>query len=126
MPVERLRWIAFSHVEADECGGLQECWRWPRTHAPCAATSGRCSSGPTCPTARPAASRRRGDRHRRAAAALDVHAAHPHGWDCGYLHDLTTRTLLCGDLFTQGGHELPALTTRDILGAQRGVPTQMD
>src|SRR6476619_2613931 len=24
MPVERLRWISFSHVEADECGSLNE------------------------------------------------------------------------------------------------------
>ena len=24
MPVERLRWVAFSHVEADECGALNE------------------------------------------------------------------------------------------------------
>jgi flavorubredoxin len=24
VPVERLRWVAFSHVEADECGALNE------------------------------------------------------------------------------------------------------
>src|SRR5262245_10707923 len=24
MPIERLRWIAFSHVETDECGGLND------------------------------------------------------------------------------------------------------
>src|ERR687896_131764 len=24
----------------------------------------------------------------------------PHGWECGYLSETTTRTLLCGDLFT--------------------------
>ena len=24
LPVERLRWISFSHVEADECGSLNE------------------------------------------------------------------------------------------------------
>jgi len=23
----------------------------------------------------------------------------PHGWDCGIMFDLTTKTLLCGDLF---------------------------
>ena len=27
----------------------------------------------------------------------------PHGWDCGVLFDLSTETLLCGDLFTQPG-----------------------
>ncbi|MFY0100189.1 hypothetical protein ABTQ08_22245, partial [Acinetobacter baumannii] len=32
----------------------------------------------------------------------------PHGWECGYLFETTTRTLFCGDLFTQLGCELPA------------------
>ena len=40
----------------------------------------------------------------------------PHGWDCGLLHDMTTGTLLCGDLFTQGGADCPPLTESDILG----------
>jgi len=40
----------------------------------------------------------------------------PHGWDCGFLFDMTTKTLLCGDLFTQGGADGPPLTESDILG----------
>jgi len=32
MPVERLRWVAFSHVEADECGSLNE-WLASTPHA---------------------------------------------------------------------------------------------
>jgi hypothetical protein len=27
----------------------------------------------------------------------------PHGWECGYLFDTTTKTLFYGDLFTQPG-----------------------
>ena len=27
----------------------------------------------------------------------------PHAWECGYLMEEHTRTLLCGDLFTRGG-----------------------
>jgi len=27
----------------------------------------------------------------------------PHGWDAGLLMDVSNGTLLCGDLFTQGG-----------------------
>jgi hypothetical protein len=38
-----------------------------------------------------------------------------HGWECGYLLEQQTRTLLCGDLFTQGGAALPVITTADIL-----------
>jgi glyoxylase-like metal-dependent hydrolase (beta-lactamase superfamily II) len=40
----------------------------------------------------------------------------PHNWECGYLFETTTRTLLCGDLFTQGGADNPPLTEGDILG----------
>src|SRR5438874_12572627 len=40
----------------------------------------------------------------------------PHGWDCGVLFDKTTKTLLCGDLFTQGGADCSPVTESDILG----------
>jgi flavorubredoxin len=39
----------------------------------------------------------------------------PHGWEAGVLYDETTRTLLCGDLFTQQG-KYAATTSADILG----------
>lgn len=38
----------------------------------------------------------------------------PHGWEAGIFYDETTRTLLCGDLFTQTG-SAPATTADDIL-----------
>jgi hypothetical protein len=34
----------------------------------------------------------------------------PHGWDCGILLDLSTQTLLCRDLFTQPGSNMPPVT----------------
>jgi hypothetical protein len=37
-----------------------------------------------------------------------------------------TNTLLCGDLFTQGGAELPPLTSSDILGPSEAFRQQMD
>jgi flavorubredoxin len=39
----------------------------------------------------------------------------PHGWDAGVLYEETTRTLLCGDLFTQLGNER-AMTGGDVVG----------
>ena len=39
----------------------------------------------------------------------------PHGWDAGVLYEESTRTLLCGDLFTQLGNG-PALTDGDVVG----------
>ena len=50
----------------------------------------------------------------------------PHGWECGYLGETSTRTLLCGDLFTQAGARNPALTTGDILGPSEAMRGTMD
>ena len=37
MPLDRLRYIGFSHFEADECGALNSFWPWRRRPCPCAA-----------------------------------------------------------------------------------------
>ena len=37
-----------------------------------------------------------------------------------------TKTLLCGDLFTQGGADLPAITESDILGPSETFRQKMD
>jgi hypothetical protein len=39
----------------------------------------------------------------------------PHGWEAGVLYEENTKTLLCGDLFTQTGNGW-ALTESDIVG----------
>jgi hypothetical protein len=38
----------------------------------------------------------------------------------------TTTSTLCGDLFTQGGKDHPALTTADILGPSEAFRAPMD
>lgn len=50
----------------------------------------------------------------------------PHGWECGYLGESTTRTLLCGDLFTQAGATNPPLTEGDILRPSEDMRKMMD
>ena len=50
----------------------------------------------------------------------------PHAWESGLMMDLTTRTMLCGDLFTQGGSGAVALTESDILGPSEAFRKQMD
>jgi glyoxylase-like metal-dependent hydrolase (beta-lactamase superfamily II) len=50
----------------------------------------------------------------------------PHGWECGYLFEERTRTLLCGDLFTQGGAEHAPLTESDILGPSEAMRASLD
>jgi hypothetical protein len=47
-------------------------------------------------------------------------------WECGYLMEEKTSTLLCGDLFTQGGGNLPPLTSSDILESSEAFRKRMD
>ena len=127
MPVPRLRHVSFSHYEADECGALNEFL----AAAPIAA--------PLC--GKVAAVVSIGDMADRAPRALEdgelvslgAHKVRwlatphlPHGWECGYLMEETTGTLLCGDLFTQGGAEHAAVTEADILEPSEGFRAQMD
>lgn len=127
LPVETLRYIAFSHVEADECGSLNE---WLGA-AP--------QSVPLCGTIAALVSiSDLADRAPRALAdgellSLGRHAVRwfdaphlPHGWECGFLTEERSSTLLCGDLFTQGGADLPAVTESDILEPSEAFRHQMD
>ncbi|MBK8015471.1 MAG: hypothetical protein IPK20_01400 [Betaproteobacteria bacterium] len=50
----------------------------------------------------------------------------PHGRDCGFLMESSTRTLLCGDLFTQGGDGKMPLVESDILGPGEAFRRPMD
>lgn len=50
----------------------------------------------------------------------------PHGWDCGILFDLSTKTLFCGDLFTQPGANMPPVTESEVLTTSEGMRGMMD
>lgn len=50
----------------------------------------------------------------------------PHGWDAGYLSETTTRTLLCGDLFTQAGSDPKPVTESDVVGPSEAMRAAMD
>jgi len=123
----RLRWVAFSHVEADECGSLND---WlavaPQAQPVCSQVAAMTSVGDLA------------DRPPRALAdgeelALGggkqvrwLDAPHlPHNWECGYLFEASTRTLLCGDLFTHGGADLPPLTESEVLGPAEAMRLAM-
>lgn len=127
LPPQRLRHIAFSHVEADECGSLNE---WLAA-AP--------QSAPLCGSIAALVSiEDLADRPPRALAdgelvSLGQHSVRwldaphlPHAWECGFLMEERTGTLLCGDLFTQGGANNPAITEADILGPSEAFRLQMD
>lgn len=125
----RLRWVGFSHFESDECGALND---WlavaPRAQAVCSQVGAMVSVNDfALRPARPLADGEQlalgsGGKHVRWLDAPNL----PHNWECGYLFETSTRTLLCGDLFTHAGHDVAPLTEGDVLGPaeamRRGAP----
>jgi flavorubredoxin len=124
---ESLRWIAFSHWEPDESGSLNE---WLEAAPQATAVQGRVGTQVCVSDQAIRPGRALGDGEvlsigKKALAWID--APHlPHAWECGFLFEETTRTLLCGDLFTQGGHEHAPLVETDILGPSEELRKRMD
>ena len=127
LPAAKLRYVAFSHFEPDECGALNEFLAVaPRAEPVCGQISAMVCMGDYAD--RPARALADGEDlelGRHTIRWLD--APHvPHGWDCGFIADMTTRTLFCGDLFTQLGAEHPVVTTDDILATSDAARRSMD
>src|SRR5262245_9727490 len=127
VPVERLRWLGLSHFEADECGALNEFLAVaPHAQAVGSRTAIMVSVNDVA------------DRPGRALAdgetlELGGHAVRwfdtphlPHAWETGYFFEDRTRTLLCGDLFTQFGADHAPMTESDILGPSEAGRRRLD
>lgn len=127
IPVERLRYVSFSHVEADECGSLNQ---WlaaaPQAVPLCSAVAALVSVNDLAD--RPARVLKDGEMLKLGEHTLRwFDTPHlPHGWESGLLMEERTRTLFCGDLFTQGGTGNPPLTESDILGPSEAFRRPMD
>ena len=127
LPLERLRYIGFSHYEADECGSLNDFLAAaPRAEPAVGAIAAMVSVNDVA--LRPARALADGEildlgRHR--LRWIDTPHV-PHQWESGLMMELETRTLLAGDLFTQGGSGATALTEGDILGPSEEFRKQMD
>lgn len=127
LPPESLRYIGFSHTEGDECGSLGEWLELaPRAVPLCSQIAAMTFANDF--SNRPVQAM--ADAQRLELGGHEVtwfDAPHvPHGWECGYLGELSTRTLLCGDLFTQAGATNAALTESDIVGPSEGMRGAMD
>jgi len=123
----RLRFLAFSHVEADECGALNPLLSIaPEAVALCGALAADVS-------VRDLADRPPRPLEDGEEVSLGRHRVRwfttphlPHAWECGHLYESTTRTLFCGDLFTQPGHRHAPLVEGDILGPSEAMRAGMD
>jgi flavorubredoxin len=118
----KVKWIGFSHLEADECGSLPQ-WQQlaPNAMAVCSLI-GKLVSIDDCMAARPALGMKDGEVLNTGKYRFRfLHTPHvPHCWEAGLLFEETQRTLLCSDLFYQGGDVEPA-THADVLGRCRQV-----
>jgi flavorubredoxin len=127
MPIERLRWVGLSHVESDECGAINELLAVaPRAQPLCGAVAALVSMGDLAD--RPPRGLQHGETVSLGARSVRwLDAPHvPHAWECGYLFEATTRTLFCGDLFTQGGATHPPVTESDVLGPSEAFRRALD
>ena len=116
MPLERLRWISFGHVEADECGAMN-LWLAAAPNAQIVHGQLGCEISIADLADRP-------PRGLADDEVLDIGGKRmrwlgtphvPHGWEAGVFYEETDATLFCGDLFTHVGETAP-LTSGDILG----------
>jgi len=124
--VAKIRYVAFSHYEADECGSLND---WlaaaPRAEPVCSMVGAMVSVNdmadrPPHPLA-DGAELSLGHKRLRWLDAPNL----PHNWECGYMFESTTRTLLCGDLFTHAGHDVAPLTETEVLGPAEALRKAM-
>jgi len=127
LPVEKLRWIGGSHFEGDEYGALNGLLEAAPEATPFGAEIGVLTSLNDFAT-RPARGFGDGEEFSIGSRRMKwLYTPHvPHGWDCGVLFDVSTGTLLCGDLFTQPGANMPPVTESEVLSASEGMRGMMD
>ena len=115
MPVEKIRWIGFGHVESDECGSMN-LWLAAAPGAQIIHGLTACNVSLQDLADRPPRAMADGetiDIGTRRIRYIDTPHV-PHGWEAGVLYEETTCTLLCGDLFTHTGNG-PAIVESDIV-----------
>jgi flavorubredoxin len=127
LPVEKLRWIGGSHFEGDEFGALNDLLAAAPGATPFGSEIGALTSLNDY-AVRPARALPDGEEFSIGSRRMKwLYTPHvPHGWDCGILFDLSTRTLFCGDLFTQPGANMPPVTESEVLSASEGMRGVMD
>lgn len=114
-----LRWISFSHFEADECGSLNQWLQLaPNAQAACSLVGAMVSVNDFA--IRPARGMEHGEVINTGKYRFRfLHTPHvPHCWEAGMIFEETNGTLLCSDLFHQSGVVEPT-TTSDVIERAR-------
>jgi flavorubredoxin len=117
MPADKLRWISFSHLEADECGAMN-LWQARAPQAQIVHGQLGCDVSLNDLSLRPPRALADGEvldlGGKRVRYLATPHV--PHGWDAGLMYEESAGTLLCSDLLGQVG-DGPALAAGDVAEA---------
>jgi flavorubredoxin len=116
LPAEGLRWIGVGHVESDECGAMNE-WLGLAPGSTVVQGMTGCLVSLTDLADRPPRPLADGEVVDTGGHRMRwIDTPHvPHAWEAGLFYDETSRTLLCGDLFTRTGAYEPS-SADDIVG----------
>jgi len=121
IPIESLKWIGFSHFEADECGSLPQ-WQQlaPESTAICSIVGKLVSIDDFA--LRPARPMNTGETFSTGKYTFRfLQTPHvPHCWEASLLFEETNKTLFCSDLFHQNG-DVEASTSSDVVGRNRAT-----
>lgn len=123
----RLRYVGFSHFEADECGSLNDWLQLaPGAQAVCGAVAAMVSVNDYADRApRVLIEEQELSLGTKRVRWLDTPNL-PHNWECGHLFEVSTRTLFCGDVLTHtGAAELPPLTESDLVASAEATRQAM-
>lgn len=118
LPVARLRWLSFGHVESDECGSMNQ-WLAAAPQAQVVHGQIACMVSLNDLADRPPralAHNETLDLGGKRVRWLDTPHV-PHAWESGLMYEETTGTLFTGDIFTQLGADGPVLHAESIVPA---------
>jgi flavorubredoxin len=119
IPVSQIKWIGFSHFEADECGALNE-WLQAAPGAKAVCSDLGAIVNMQDYAIRPAHAMAGNDILKTGKYSYRfIRTPHlPHGWDAGMMFEETNGTLLCSDLLHQNG-DVVDITDKDIVGLHK-------
>jgi flavorubredoxin len=121
----KLRYIAWSHFESDECGSLNQWLELAPQAEPVCTLVGKLVSVDDF-SIRPARGMTPDDVIRTGKYRYRFYQSPhiPHGWDAGVLFEETQKTLFCSDLFHHFG-DVEAITTSELIDPTRRAMQQL-
>ena len=122
-----LKWVGFSHFEADECGSLNEWHEAAPNSAGVVSMVGKLVSVDDFAPKNPAKGMIDGETFETGRRRFRfLHTPHvPHNWEAGMLFEETTGTLFCSDILHQAG-DVAATSESESDVTERARKTMID